>query len=343
MTSDNRLTNRMSVAMPPSKKAKTDGKTRNWVVVFNKNPRVHCLRWKEEDLPKCVTWTIGQLEEAPTTHHEHGQAFFHFSYAKTRSEVIKFFEDCDAPHVEAMRGKIADQVEYCNKDESALEPDLYRWNRGDMPKQGNRSDLAEAAEAILADAKEEDIALQHPTTYIRYHKGMLALRCAVKPVVERPMPKILFIWGPPGCLKSRYARAHFPDAYFANDNNNNWFDGYKFQKVIVFDDFQGKTEIGHMLKLLDFGKFQMPYKGGFVPIHADTFIFTTNCDPATYYDGHPAWLSRVEGDRYGSQVWDAAKLREMIEKKHPDWYDEDGNVRKEADAATAARDFFESQ
>lgn len=86
-------------------------------------------------------------------------------------------------------------INYCQKEESRVEGP---WTRGEPPKgQGKRTDLDCVADMIKSGATVREVAREHPTSYIKFHKGILALKSAMKEAprdddfVPRPWQEII--------------------------------------------------------------------------------------------------------------------------------------------------------
>ena len=146
-----------------------------------------------------------------------------------------------------------------------------------------------------------DIAQRNPVQVIRYYRGLQVLMDITRPSETRTKPNVFFFWGAPGCGKSCLAHHLYPSAYSAGDYKEAWMDNYAGELEIIFDDFKGVFPLGAMLKLLDRYKLQLPKKGGFVPIRANTFCFTANEPPSGFYGGDAAWIRRIvhEGTVWG--------------------------------------------
>lgn len=304
---------------PKPKKAKSDNKqsrAKNYCFTIHKHPREWIDAWATKDLPSGCVYVIAQLEVCPETKKEHVQGFMQLKDGKTL-KAFKDFINSSSAHVEVMRGTAQEASDYCEKDESA-HPDaisgVMRIKRGEMKKQGNRTDLAALALRLQGGASLAEVAMEDPAQYIRYHGGIRAYHnLIVNRPKPRPKPEIVFIWGSPGCGKSRYVHSKYPEAYNAVDMKECWFDGYSGEDTIIFDDFEGNFNLRNMLKLLDYNPLRLPVKGGFIAIQAKRFIFTSNIPPDALYGGNPAWVDRVcNAARFGAQVWDEDRLKREL-------------------------------
>ncbi len=73
-------------------------------------------------------------------------------------------------HLEKMRGNPEQNLEYCSKE------DLNPFTCGDIPKPGKRTDLHDVAEMIKDGCTMMELADIHPTSIIKYHRGITVLR-----------------------------------------------------------------------------------------------------------------------------------------------------------------------
>lgn len=268
--------------------------------------------WKEKDLPSSIKYLVYQLETCPETKQIHVQGYVEFSAKQQLTlEGIKCLFERLSMHIEQRKGTAAEAAAYCKKDDTRV-PGVPYVERGTISQQGRRSDLEGYAARVAAggEAAIQAVASEAPQVFVRYYRGLQALAAYTSPPAMRPRPSILYMWGRPGCGKSRLAHNMFPEAYCATDKKEGWFDGYRGQDTIIFDDFEGNYPLREMLKLLDFNSLQLPVKGAFVPIRAYRFIFTSNMSPATCYDTNSAWMRRIE--QFG-KVWEEEKIIQKYE------------------------------
>lgn len=286
---------------------------RNFCFTINTDAARAYRELKEQDMPADFTFIVFQGEFAPTTKRLHIQGYVQLSKQHTISSLKNVFGD-NTMHLEIARGSAESNIKYCTKEEgraAGYDPVM----RGELKKQGQRTDLGAVAAKIKNKEGFKSIAEDHPREFMMYHKGMLAYKRVVDPPRERPAPSIKFLWGKPGCGKSRLVRELNRDKeesiYYAEDTRDAWLDGYIDEKTIVFDDFEGNFPIRRMLKLLDRVPMQLPVKGGFVTIKATEFWFTSNNAPSTFYNevSHDAWMRRINEF---ADVWDEDRVAQEL-------------------------------
>lgn len=228
--------------------------------------------YTEEDITslselKCRYLVFGR-EVAPTTLTPHLQGYIVFDLQKTIPAAAKCLLNS---HVEVAKGTHLQASEYCKKDGLFTETGL-------LPSQGNRTDLGEIAKTILTKRPMVEIANEAPDLYIRYHKGMLALR-AVSLSVTEDRPELMNYWyyGSTGVGKSRRVREEHPSLYLKGLNK--WWDNYDGETTVLLDDFapeHGKYLAGYLKQWTDHYAFSAEFKGGSIKIRPPVVIVTSN-------------------------------------------------------------------
>lgn len=291
----------------------TSGKFRNWCFTINKSPDYYYDELKEEDLHQHVKFLIYQLEKGDETGRPHLQGYIEFTCQKTFDQVKEVLM-CRHCHVEPAKASQEKNIEYCTKEEGRLKPPV---ERGERKRQGKRTDLDTVCDEIKSGRDLDEIAADHPVQFTKYHGGLRQLQTLLRRPRMRSAPNVYYLWGEPGCGKSRVAYAlalelgNGREPYMAYDSKECWFDNYLGQKVVIFDDFSGNFQQQKMFNLLDFYPLQLPVKGSFTAIHADTFIFTSNMPPDECYVGlhHGAWRRRL------GNIWPESRVQEEYKKR----------------------------
>lgn len=271
-------------------------KCRNICFTIHENPREWYAHFKTIDMPDWCKYLVFQVEVAPETKREHIQGYVELTGPRTWKS-IKGLLGRDSAHLEARRGSAKQASDYCKKDDTRV-PDLPFVERGELSEQGRRTDL-EAAARLVMERKEEgimDLAQEAPALLVRNFRGLQQLNAIVNAPMRRICPTIFFLHGPPGCGKSMWAHNAYPNAYVCEDTQQGWFDGYFGQTTVIFDEFTGNIPLHLLLKILDYWPLRVPIKGGFVPMRAHTFVFTSNQPPEGLYQSatqYAAWMRRI--------------------------------------------------
>lgn len=226
-----------------------------------------------------------QRELAPGTGRPHWQVFARFRNPVGRAAAQQSIGD-EKAHAEAAKAPKA-AFDYCQKAESRdpapdsgpfVFPPGFVWEE-DGPAQGKRSDLKDAARILSSGGSIRDVAEQHPGSYIRYHRGFHALQQALS-IVPRDgtsAPECLYLFGPPGCGKTRWVYDTFKSIY-EKDPVTYWFCGYNGEECMLFDDFTGSIAIDFILRVCDRYPCRVQVKGASTQIARSTrfIVFTSN-------------------------------------------------------------------
>lgn len=174
-------------------------------------------------------------------------------------------------------------VEYCGKEDTRIEPPVEAGNDGE---QGKRSDIHQVAQMVTDGVPLPEIARTLPGHFIKYHKGIIALDAEIHREKFRPNLKVYCLFGCAGVGKTFFVHKYFPEHYAVADMKHPWFDGYRQEKVVLFDDYgPGLMSIENLKRFLDVYKCKAPYKGGFVAFNPDLIFLTTNHPLHAWYTG----------------------------------------------------------
>lgn len=202
----------------------------------------------------------------------HLQGYLELDNAKTLSAMKKIHEKA---HWEARRGTPVQADEYCRKGGDV-------WSKGELPKQGRRTDLEGAVELVQGGVALEVVAAEMPAVYVKYHKGLRELRNS-RFLDRSEKPVVSWLWGKTGVGKTRTA---VQDGSFYIKDATRWWDGYEQQEVIVIDDFDGTWPFRDLLRLLDRYPYQGQTKGGYVKINSPKVFITCDRPPTEFWSGH---------------------------------------------------------
>lgn len=234
-------------------------KSRGWSITINNPTNEEEEKLKNDD----YEFLIYQIEKG-IEGTEHLQGFVYYKnpriwpkkkYPRAHLEPAKSFE--------ALK-------KYCSKDETRVRGP---YEYGTQPNQGQRTDLEALSAEIIKGKRLEELAMEHPTYYVRYSKGLQALQNLVDKHREEK-PTNIFLWGKAGVGKTKFVFDKHPREDIYVKDGTQWWDGYKGEKIILIDDFDGKWPFRDLLRLLDRYPYQGQIKGGYVKI-APTHIYIT--------------------------------------------------------------------
>jgi hypothetical protein len=229
--------------------------------------------------PSKMNYLVFQLERCATTNKLHWQGFVTFKNGLRLKQAQEALNIGNA-HMEASIDTAA-SIKYCKKTDTRVkEPIEY----GHLKSQGHRTDLDTVIELVKADASRKRIAEVCPREYIKFHKGIEALRSArvEPPSIQR---KCVLLLGQTGVGKTLFANETYGrNLYNVADLSTPWFCGYDGQEVALFDECgEGMMGYNKLKQLTDVYGCWVPVKGGTVAWMAKIVIMTSNAPLETWY------------------------------------------------------------
>lgn len=229
-----------------------------------------------------VAYAVFQQERCPRTGNHHLQGYLRFKNPNGWRQVQRSLGDQTA-HVEVALGSEKQNEDYCSKDDRIAGP----WIVGNPAAPGKRNDLAHLIEMVQDGRNDFEIASEEPVPYARYARHIRDYRTAMQnPTIQDV--EVIVIQGPTDIGKTHQANAIDPDLYnvvIPPPGGKLWWDGYRGQKTVLFDEFTGADQISitDMLKYLDKWKKMREIKGGFVALTYSRVIICTNHDWISWY------------------------------------------------------------
>lgn len=237
----------------------------------------------EKDMPNFdnenMKYLICGAEICPTTQKKHFQCYVHFKHQKTWSATQKYFEKYGKIHFEACKGSAESNIKYCSKDGNFKE-------FGEKPQQGKRNDLNLIKDQIVNGGNVEDILMDNPMIYHQYGRTLEKIEDVVMRNKSRTeMTKGVWLYGPTGCGKSHMAFENYnAKSHYVYPNDNGWWDGYKQQETVIFNEFRGEITFKEMLDLCDKWPKKVKRRSREpMPFTSSTIIVTSALHPKEIY------------------------------------------------------------
>lgn len=231
-----------------------------------------------------ASYLIFQLEEGEegTPHY---QGFVCFDQKKRLSAIRHLVPG--APHWEVTRGTVAQNRTYCSKPEGRI-GDFCEFGTP-PPEKGARTDLAE----LHSELKSGTLTTRRYSNeffplFVRYPKLVENYELAqIKGRQNGCEVSCVLLVGGAGLGKSFLAQKMAGDLGLGpiyRHSLGKWWDGYRGERVVVFDDFRG-----HSLSLTDFKlvfdryALRVQVKGSSCDLAATHFFITSNLDPKDWW------------------------------------------------------------
>lgn len=211
-------------------------------------------------------------ELCPTTLREHLQGYIFFQNARALKTIKK---KLPGAHIEIAKGPPSANYAYCTKDgdyeEYGTRP-LDQKEKGLAEKDRWREARLAAQEGRLDDVPDD--------IFIRQYRAIKAIQkdYMVAPPDAEEVTGV-WIWGPAGVGKSRYAREKYPNSYFKMANK--WWDGYQGEETVIIDDIDvNHACLGYHFKIWgDRYAFRAETKGGALMLRPKKIVITSQFPP----------------------------------------------------------------
>jgi len=228
--------------------------------------------WHPESLPDDVVYLRGQGEEGESG-YLHWQVLVVFNRNVRLRHVKSRFTD--TTHAELTRSAAAD--DYVWKDDTYI--DGTRFELGERAhKRSSKLDWQKIWDLAVVG----DILAIDPSIRIQHYRTLRTIRADfAEPVAfER---KVVVYYGPTGTGKSRRAWDEASWSAYPKDPRSKFWDGYRDQKHVVFDEFRGGIDIAHLLRWFDRYPVLVEIKGASTCLVAEKIWITSNLHPRDWY------------------------------------------------------------
>jgi len=294
----------------------------NWCFTIN-NP---IDEWRKElsamENHNAFRYVVGQLEEGDQG-TKHIQGYLQLNNSIKGSAVKKL---SNRAHWEVAMGSSDHNITYCTKDKGRIDGP---YHAGSPKQQGRRTDIETAVGRVTAGDIVADVIIDIPTA-LRYRNHLLGHASDMADRIDRPKHLIVEAhWGDSGTGKTTTI-FNKGDVYKAKVAKNGWWwDNYKGQKRVLFDDFYGNMKFTEFLQLTDGNQQYWGDVKGITPmkIKADEYYFTSNSHPRTWYNfskphfNFEAFYRRftliMQYERKGN--WALPPTKELLSRVDPDF------------------------
>lgn len=229
-----------------------------------------------KELVQNTNFFIGEIEYAPSTGMRHLQAYIRFKSKQYRNKVKKWFPNS---YIEIAKGSELSNIKYCSKTKKELFQigDPYTICVQNLDKEEKVKEMLEDLLKLDFEEFEAKWPYQAFHNYGKLMEYKLRHQINVKIWDGLLKEKNVWIWGPAGTGKSRWARQQAKDLnQIYKKNLNKWWDGFRIKEhcVVIMDEMNpNKSVLVDQLK--DWGDrypFTAEVKGSSIQIDPGTYI-----------------------------------------------------------------------
>lgn len=172
----------------------------------------------------------------------HLQGFIHFENPRT-IKGLKKVKGLEKAHLEvAIAPKEA--IVYCKKDGDVFERGTF--------EQGKRNDLARVYDMVKTGTSVDEVAWNEPSAYDACSRTLMKLEdIRLRKLRRSEMTEGIWVFGKTGMGKSEWAFEQGGDECYIFPFDNDWWDSYKAESVVIIDEFRGQLPYNVLLKMVD--------------------------------------------------------------------------------------------
>lgn len=218
---------------------------------------------------------LAYAEETGKSGYKHYQGFVCWKSARWTFACKKKYM-C---YFAKMKGTLIQNDDYCSKQGKLQE-------FGQLPKQGERTDLKEQVSLILEKKTSiKTILTENPHLYHQYGRTLeKAVSLSYPHRTQKPI--VYWYYGTSGIGKTRSA-VELSNSHYFKDTTTKWWDGYEQQQVIILDDLRrDDMALNTLLRLLDRYEYAGEIKGGHIPINSEYIVITSDEAPHHWWQGN---------------------------------------------------------
>jgi len=229
-----------------------------------------------------VDYLIFQLEqgESGTPHY---QGYFILSRKQRLTAIRRWIPGA---HFEVAKGSPQANRDYCSKADGKIGETCEIGTIPGNAGQGARTDMQDLQSALQQGLTQDEYRDQFFSYFVRYPNLHSQYHLAgIKARSEDTSPSCVLLYGPPRTGKSRLAASlgRYLGGFYRHSLKQ-WFDGYRGEHGLIFDDFCGSSAtFGDFKRIVDRYPLRVQVKGSSCELAATKFIITSNRDPRSWW------------------------------------------------------------
>lgn len=186
-------------------------------------------------------------------------------------------------------------------------------------KQGERVDIKAAFNDIKEGKSTRDVMENHTPIYLKYSRAVEKMVEEFSKEPEYKKIKVMVLWGKSGSGKSHYPYCKHPGEVYRltqNDWDTKFFNGYRGQRVLLMDDFDGSwMKFSTFKTFIDGYNQKVNTKGAWRWAQWDTIYITSNSGPKTWWknvvNSNPEEMSALK-----RRITEVHHIKDVIECPH---------------------------